>query len=161
LGVSIEISEVHKSFGATKVLKGLNLKIESNQFYSLVGESGSGKTTCLRLINGLTKPEQGHIKIDGELIDYSDSVNLRRKMGYTIQGSGLFPHLNTLENMGLIARRVGWSQEKIKERAHEILNLVALDPNEFLKKYQHARGDSGLPPRAQEKICPDRRDGDP
>ena len=56
-------------------------------------------------------------------------------MGYAIQGSGLFPHLTCLENLSLIAKRKGWSDRKISKRAHEILEVVSLNPNEFLKKY--------------------------
>ncbi|MCB0355859.1 MAG: ATP-binding cassette domain-containing protein, partial [Bdellovibrionales bacterium] len=77
----------------------------------------------------------GEIYIDGKAINYQQVVKLRRQMGYVVQGSGLFPHLNTLENISIIAKREGWKKQDILVQAHRILETVNLDPDEFLYKY--------------------------
>ena len=130
----IELRGVNKSFGSFQILKDFSLSLKSNAIYCLIGESGSGKTTCLRLMNGLTRPNGGEVLLEGKAIDYKHVVYLRRKMGYAIQGSGLFPHLTVFENLILIAKRSGWSQENLKKRSREVLDMVNMIPDEVLNK---------------------------
>lgn len=131
----LELRGITKIFAGRFVLNGIDLQIAEGTLHALIGESGSGKTTCMRLMNGLLQPEQGTVFIEGEPLDYTQAVSMRRKMGYVRQGSGLFPHLNVYENLSLVARRSGWSKPECKDRAIELLQMVHLDAKESLTKY--------------------------
>ena len=131
----LSLENIEFSYGSKKVIEDLNLQLGGKKTYCLVGASGSGKTTCLRLMNGLLLPQMGSVKLEGQELTKKNSVHLRRSMGYAIQGSGLFPHLNIGENLGIVAKREAWSKEKIEKRSLELLELFSL-PSEksFLKK---------------------------
>lgn len=132
----LKFISVEKHFEEKEVLKNLNFSLESGKIYSLLGESGSGKTTALRLINGLTQPSRGEVILNGKNIAHQDSVHLRRSMGYIIQGAGLFPHMNILENITLVARRQGWKGRDCRKRALELMNMVNL-PAPLLESKPH------------------------
>ncbi len=102
---AIEMKDVSFSYGNKNILSHFHLNIEKGQIYCPVGSSGSGKTTTLRLINGLLTPSSGEVLLGGKKLDFKNSEKMRRQMGYSIQGSGLFPHLNLLENLTIIARK--------------------------------------------------------
>jgi len=104
----IEIENVHKSFGALKVLKGINLTVSKGEVVSVIGGSGSGKSTLLTCINGLELIDSGKITIDGTVVhDKSTDLNkLRRKVGIVFQQWNAFPHLTVLENVTLAPRKV-------------------------------------------------------
>ncbi|MDG1996859.1 MAG: ATP-binding cassette domain-containing protein [Emcibacteraceae bacterium] len=114
----------------------MDLNIRDNETTALVGESGSGKTTLLELVNGLKKPTDGHVKLFGEEIDYDDISNLRQKMGYAVQGAGLFPHMTVYENITVMAKLDGWSDDEIKTRADYLIELVDLY-KELLPRFPH------------------------
>ncbi|MCB0365439.1 MAG: ABC transporter ATP-binding protein [Bdellovibrionaceae bacterium] len=130
----IRFQGLAKNFGGHRVLDGLCLEFEPHLIYSLIGESGCGKTTCLRLMNGLERPTEGQVFYRGKELDYSCIVEVRRQMGYAIQGSALFPHYNSLDNISLVARQAGWEKRRILRRAEEVFDLVQLEPKEFLSK---------------------------
>jgi osmoprotectant transport system ATP-binding protein len=130
----IEIKNVTKSFGPKTVLDNLSLKVMKGRFYSLVGESGSGKTTTLRLMNGLEKPTSGEVMYDGEPLDYKRIVPVRRTMGYCLQGYTLFPHMTIADNITIVAKKSKWPRQKIAARLNEVLELLSLDPDFYLKK---------------------------
>lgn len=132
--MTIELRSIEKSFGVQKVLQGVSLKIEPGLCYAIIGASGCGKTTCLRIMNGLIRPDQGEVLIGGQTFDDSQAVTTRRQMGYSLQGRSLFPHMNVLDNLSVIARRSGWSKTRIKTRAEEVLNMVNMNPSEYFKK---------------------------
>ena len=132
--IALEFRGVSKSFGALDVLKSLNLALSAGKIYSIIGESGCGKTTALRLMNGLEKPSAGEVFLNGESFDYSMAVTKRRSMGYCLQGYTLFPHMNILENLSVIARKSGWDKAKIKNRALEVMDLMGLSADEYLNK---------------------------
>ncbi|MCC7573276.1 MAG: ABC transporter ATP-binding protein [Candidatus Methanofastidiosum sp.] len=132
---NVVIENVTKSYGDFFAVKDLNLTIEGGKLIALVGPSGSGKTTTLRLINKLIEPDKGSIRINNEDIKDLDPVKLRRNIGYVIQEIGLFPHMNVLENIGIIPQLEGWNNEDIKKRAEDILNLFGLSPELFIKRY--------------------------
>lgn len=132
---AIEIKDLAFSYGNKRILKNFDLKVRPGSICCLVGSSGSGKTTTLRLINGLLRPQQGDIFLHGEKLDFAKAEEARRKMGYSIQGSGLFPHMNLFENLTIIAKKQKWSEKKMTERAHELCELMSLPTTKaFFKK---------------------------
>ncbi|MFB2603758.1 ATP-binding cassette domain-containing protein, partial [Rhizobium phaseoli] len=99
----IEITEVRKSFGATEVLKGINLDVEPGEVIAIIGKSGSGKSTLLRCINGLEAITSGSISVAGAQL-LGDEVHLkalRLKVGMIFQQFNLFPHLSAGGNVML------------------------------------------------------------
>ena len=104
----IEIDNVHKSFGALEVLKGIDLVVDKGEVVCLIGASGSGKSTLLLCINALEPIARGRIVVDG--IDvHSKQTNqdkLRRKLGIVFQQFNAFPHLTARQNVALAPRKV-------------------------------------------------------
>ena len=96
-----------------------------------MGLSGSGKTTLLRMINKMVEPDSGRITIDDQDIKDLDSVKLRRSIGYVLQEVGLLPHKSVFENVSLIAKISGQSEEQAKSNASQMLNLVGIDESFF------------------------------
>jgi len=131
----IQFKNVNKSFNGKPILKDINITIEKGQLVVFIGPSGCGKTTTLKMINKLLTPTSGEILIDGENINTKNTIKLRRNMGYVIQQAGLLPHLTIGENIALIASIEKMPKDKIKEKVLELLNLVGLDPEEYLNKY--------------------------
>lgn len=132
----IEIKNVSKKVGNKIILDDISLKIEEGSFIVFIGPSGCGKTTTLKLINKLIKPTSGEIYINGKPISKEDPIKLRRNIGYVIQSIGLFPHLTIRENIELIPNlKKEKSQEEIEEKTIDLMNMVGLNPNEFLDKY--------------------------
>src|ERR1700759_3552668 len=86
------------------ILRDLTLRIEPGQSVALIGRSGAGKTSALRLVNGLALPSHGDVRIDDVPLAASDVIALRRRTGYIIQGSGLFPHRSVYENVATVPR---------------------------------------------------------
>ncbi|MBT4161330.1 MAG: ATP-binding cassette domain-containing protein [Gammaproteobacteria bacterium] len=133
---AIEFRNVTKAYGNTTVLHDFSLTISKNETTALVGESGSGKSTLLMLSNGLLDADDGSVQVMGEAIELADLVKLRRKMGYAVQGAGLFPHMTAAENISLTARLSGWSVDKIDQRLGELFALVELDRS-CLDRFPH------------------------
>ncbi|MCF3104601.1 betaine/proline/choline family ABC transporter ATP-binding protein [Streptomyces roseoverticillatus] len=113
----------------------VNMDIKAGELVVFVGPSGCGKTTTMKMINRLIEPTSGRIRIDGEDVTAIDPVRLRRKIGYAIQASGLFPHMTVAQNIALVPRMTGWSKRRTGERVEEMLDLVGLDPGEFQGRY--------------------------
>lgn len=109
----------------------VNLHVPEGEMCVLLGPSGCGKTTTLKMVNRLIKPTSGRILIDGEDTSGMDTVTLRRNIGYVIQQIGLFPNMTIEENITIVPRMLGWDSKACKERAAELMNMVALDPIAF------------------------------
>lgn len=113
----------------------VSLCVPAGEMCVLLGPSGCGKTTTLKMINRLITPTSGKILINGEDTSGLDTVTLRRKIGYVIQQIGLFPNMTIEENITIVPRMLGWDKKACKERAVELMEMVALDPKRFLKRY--------------------------
>lgn len=125
----IEIENVHKSFGALKVLKGVSMTVKKGEVVSVIGGSGSGKSTLLTCINGLDRIDAGRVLIDGaEVHAKTTDLNvLRRNIGIVFQQWNAFPHLTVLENVTLAPRKVlGMSRAEAEEIAVKNLTHVGL-----------------------------------
>lgn len=124
---AIEFEQVVKSYNGKPVIRDVTLALPENTTSAIVGESGSGKSTLLQLVNGLVLPDSGSVRIQGHNLDYEHLPRVRRSMGYSVQGAGLFPHLTVQENVTLVARLEGWSPGKIRDRYDSLLALFGLD----------------------------------
>ena len=124
----IHLEHVSKSFGEQKVLDDISLDIREGEILTVIGRSGCGKTTLLRLINGLQKPDTGRVCVEGEDVEKTDLIALRRKIGYVIQNKGLFPHMTVEKNITYVPVISGRKDEAENHRlALELLNLAGLD----------------------------------
>ena len=129
--------------GATKqyqgrsepALKELTFEIPAGEICVLIGPSGCGKTTALKLVNRLIAMSSGDITIDDRSITDLKVTQLRRQIGYVFQQIGLFPHMTIEDNIGTVPRLLGWSKQRIRERAGELVELVGLDPGSDLRRY--------------------------
>jgi len=124
----IEVQHLRKQFGGTVAVAGVSFSVEKGETLVLLGTSGSGKTTTLKLLNRLIEPDAGEIFLEGENITRIDPVLLRRRIGYVIQQSGLFPHYTIQENIELVPRLLSWTTEKITARVKELLPQIQVDP---------------------------------
>ena len=132
----IEMENISKKVGNKVILDDISLKIDEGSFVVFIGPSGCGKTTTLKLMNKLISPTSGEIYIDDKPISKEDPIKLRRNIGYVIQSIGLFPHLTIRENIELIPKlKKEKSHEEIEKSTIELMNMVGLNPNEFLDKY--------------------------
>jgi osmoprotectant transport system ATP-binding protein len=131
----LEFKSIKKAFKDAEILKGINLKITKGEFVVLIGPSGCGKTTTLKMINKLITPTSGTIYLNGEDISKLDTIELRRSMGYVIQQTGLFPHMTVGENIGLVPSLEKWPEDKIREKTVELLNMVGMNPEEYIDRY--------------------------
>lgn len=107
---------------------GLTLDVPDGEVVILIGPSGCGKSTTLRMINRLIEPDDGTIELDGVDVRTMRLEDLRRGIGYAIQGVGLFPHWTVHENIGTVPWLLGWDAARIDARVAELLALVGLDP---------------------------------
>lgn len=127
---------VSKSYGKETALRDVNVEFADGVTTAVVGPSGSGKSTLLQLINGLVRPSRGSVHVFDRPIDYGQLPELRRQIGYAVQGTGLFPHMTVERNITLLARLVGWGTDRIRGRAQELMNLVGLSW-EYAVRYPH------------------------
>ena len=131
----IKVENITKRFKNRMVLKSISFQIEKGEFVSIIGPSGCGKTTLLKMINRLIKPTSGKIYINGENIYDKDPITLRRNMGYVIQQNGLFPHMTIKDNIEIIQKLEKKKSEEIYKRTIELMNMVDLNPDEYLNRY--------------------------
>ena len=132
----IEFRDVSYRVNGIEVLAGLNLRVTRGETLVLLGRSGSGKTTTLKLVNRLVSPTSGQILVNGEAVERTDVIRLRRGIGYVIQEVGLFPHFTVARNIALVPKIEGWAEERIRARVDELLQLVGLGA-ELAMRYPH------------------------
>ena len=109
----IEIEGITKRYADTAVVSDVSLTVAPHTVTVVVGTSGSGKTTLLRMINRLVEPTAGTIRIDGEDNRSIPGFELRRRIGYAIQGHGLFPHRTVAQNIATVPTLLGWEKARI------------------------------------------------
>jgi osmoprotectant transport system ATP-binding protein len=115
-------------------LSDISIAFPANKITVIVGESGSGKSTMLQLINGLIRPRQGSIHCFGQPLDYHDINKLRRKIGYCVQGVGLFPHLTVEQNVSIGFHIFATEDISPAGRVTELMQMMNL-PLTYRKRY--------------------------
>ncbi len=124
----IEFRDVTKQFpDGTTAVERFSLVLPAHKTTVLVGSSGSGKTTLLRMINRMVDPTSGTVEIDGEDVSRADAVQLRRRIGYVLQNSGLLPHRKVLDNIATVPLLSGTPKRDAYARALELMDTVGLD----------------------------------
>ena len=126
----IKATDIHKSYGALEVLRGVSLEVSRGEVVSIVGASGAGKTTLLQILGTLSKADRGSVEIDGQDVSSLGDRALSRfrneKIGFVFQFHHLLPEFTAFENVcipGLIGRR---PKAEVERRAGELLALVGL-----------------------------------
>ncbi|MFD1577696.1 amino acid ABC transporter ATP-binding protein [Ramlibacter ginsenosidimutans] len=125
----IQLENVHKSFGALKVLDGVSFSVNKGEVFAIIGRSGSGKSTALRCIDRLERIDQGRIRVCGHEVSDArlDLRQLRRDVGIVFQSYNLFPHLTAAENIALAPRHSkGKTRAEAKELTERVLAQVGL-----------------------------------
>ncbi|MGO7020535.1 ABC transporter ATP-binding protein [Rhizobium leguminosarum] len=133
----IEIRNVTKRYGAATVVDDVSMSVEKGEITVIVGTSGSGKSTLMRMINRLVPITEGEIFVGGQNVMDVPVTELRRKIGYAIQGHGLFPHRTVAQNIATVPQLLDWDSARIAKRVEELLGLFNLDPATFADKYPH------------------------
>ncbi|WP_136682168.1 ABC transporter ATP-binding protein [Falsirhodobacter xinxiangensis] len=127
----IEIRNLSRRFGPVTAVDDVSLTIAKGEMVALVGTSGSGKTTLLRMINRLVEPTSGAVLLNGQDTAGLPAHLLRRRIGYAIQGHGLFPHYSVARNIAAVPELLGWPAAQIRERVDELLTLFGMPPADF------------------------------
>ena len=131
----IKFDQIKKVYGDKTVVENFSLAIEQGEFLTVIGGSGSGKTTILKMINGLIKPEEGKVFVRDKSIEEEDIINLRRNIGYSIQGSVLFPHMTIEKNIAYVPNLINKKDKnRTKEAVKKWVDIVGLD-EEVLERY--------------------------
>jgi osmoprotectant transport system ATP-binding protein len=113
----------------------LSFEVPAGDICVLVGPSGCGKTTAMRMVNRMTEITEGDILLDGQSVKARKAAELRRQIGYVIQQVGLFPHQTIGENVATVPHLLGWDKQRTRARVDELLDLVALDPDDYRERY--------------------------
>jgi osmoprotectant transport system ATP-binding protein len=133
----ITIENLSKQYADATVVDRVSMVIEKNSMTVIVGTSGSGKSTLLRMINRLVEPSGGRVLIEGRDTREEPAHLLRRRIGYAIQGHGLFPHRTVAENIATVPRLLGWDAGRIRARVEELLGVFQLDPKDYAEAFPH------------------------
>ena len=133
----IVIESLTKRYDSTTAVDAVSMVIERNSITVIVGTSGSGKSTLLRMINRLIEPTSGRVLIEGRDTASEPGHRLRRRIGYVIQGHGLFPHRTVAENIGTVPRLLRWEEDRTRARTAQLLEALQLDPANYSEKYPY------------------------
>ncbi len=133
----ITVENLTKQYGEATVVDSVSLTIPRDSITVIVGSSGSGKSTLLRMLNRLVEPTRGRVLIDGRDTALEPAHLLRRRIGYVIQGHGLFPHRTVAENIATVPRLLGWSKEHTRARVYQLLEVFQLDPGRYAQAFPH------------------------
>jgi osmoprotectant transport system ATP-binding protein len=137
-GAVVDFDKVTKRYSGKQdgaAVQELSMHIPGGEICVLVGPSGCGKTTTLKMVNRLVEPTSGRILIDGDDVTKGDPVELRRRIGYVIQQTGLFPHQTIGSNVATVPRLLGWDRDRVRQRVDELIQLVGLVPDRYRDRY--------------------------
>jgi osmoprotectant transport system ATP-binding protein len=143
LGLTIEkhrmivVKNITKTFDGYKAVDNISFTVAEGETIVFLGMSGCGKTTLLKMINRLIRPSSGEIWIDGRKADDQRPEDLRKKIGYVFQNTGLFPHYTIAENIGTVPRLLGWDKEKTRARTVALMEKLHLSPGKYASAYPH------------------------
>lgn len=129
----IAVEDVHKSYGAVDVLKGISFSVNKGEVVCIIGPSGSGKSTLIRCINGLGSIQRGSIKVEGQEVNDPglDKLALRKKVGIVFQQYNLFPHKTALQNVMMAPLKVlREPRDEVEQRARALIAKVRLSGKE-------------------------------
>ncbi len=129
----VAIHDLHKSFGALEVLKGVSLEVMKGEVICIIGPSGSGKSTLIRCINALNPVDSGSILVEGQEVNDPavDKLALRKKVGMVFQQYNLFPHKTALQNVMMAPLKVlKQPRGEVEKRARALLTRVNLEGKE-------------------------------
>lgn len=132
----IRLKNVTKKYDKQEALKGIDLEINDGECVVLIGPSGCGKSSLLKSINRMIEVDTGTIEVINQEIKSYKVEELRRKIGYCIQGVGLFPHLSVKENIAIVLRVLKWKEDDIDHRVNELLTMTEL-PLSYKNKKPH------------------------
>ena len=130
----LEARAAVRRFGGAIAVGPVDLAIEEGSTTALIGPSGAGKSTLLRLFNGLLSPGAGEVRFRGASLRDADLPQIRRQIGYVVQGGGLFPHLDAESNVALVARWLRWEPRRVDARIEELASIVRL-PRDALRRF--------------------------
>jgi len=133
----IVVKNITKTFEAFKAVDDLSFTVGEGETAVFLGTSGSGKTTLLKMINRLIEPSSGEIWIGHQNIRGQPAEELRKKIGYVLQNTGLFPHYTIAENIGMVPALLGWDRKKIHARTIALMEKLHLSPDDHLAAYPH------------------------
>ncbi|MFP5226020.1 MAG: ATP-binding cassette domain-containing protein [Acidobacteriota bacterium] len=123
--------------GGQRLLDDISFAVEEGTTTVVLGRSGSGKTTLLRTVNRMIEPTSGDLFLRGKSVREPEPIALRRSIGYVIQETGLFPHMKTLRNVGLVLAVQGVDRRERTLRSQDVLNAVGLEARTFGSRYPH------------------------
>lgn len=133
--IAIEYRDVTKAYGEKTVLFHFDLRVAKGEFLTIVGSSGCGKTTALKMVNRLIEPTSGDVLVGGRNVRDVDAIELRRSIGYAIQGSVLFPHMTVEENVSYVSNLLNRHDRARTEKAvSKWMDIVGL-PQDMLDRY--------------------------
>ena len=132
----IRVEDLTKTFeGGVVGVNAVSFELDSGQTLALIGPSGCGKTTTLRMLNLLSNPTRGQVWIDGRSVLEQNAIEVRRRIGYVLQGGGLFPHWTAARNIGMVPSLLGWETDRIEQRVSAMFELIELDAKQFWERY--------------------------
>ncbi|MGA9587080.1 MAG: ATP-binding cassette domain-containing protein [Terracidiphilus sp.] len=138
MSAALEFQNVSVAISSGRLLlDDVSLALEEGTVTAILGRSGSGKTTLMRTANRMIEPSGGQVLVAGTSVHDLSLILLRRQMGYVIQETGLFPHLDVERNVGIVLEAQGKSREKRVARSNELLQMVGLDAAVFPHRFPH------------------------
>ncbi len=131
----LRFAEAGYRVNGREILRGVTFDVAQGKTLVLLGRSGSGKTTALRMVNALILPTSGEVIVEDRATTVWNPIELRRRIGYVIQETGLFPHFTVAQNVAVVPRLLDWPPDRVDARVKELLTRVGLPPEEYSTRY--------------------------
>jgi osmoprotectant transport system ATP-binding protein len=123
--------------GGQSVLRGVSFDLDPDETLVLLGRSGSGKTTVIRIVLRMLDFQGGQVTFDGRDLRSTDTIALRRGIGYVIQDVGLLPHWTVEQNIAMVPRLKRWPEDRIEHRVRDLMQQVGLPHDQFAARMPH------------------------